>query len=81
MSSWGGVIHRFAIPAVDRWTTHDWHLLDGFNFCFHGTNSGAAMFLDILDDRNPCSTTVDAEQFRYRFWDDVADGRLVKVRF
>jgi len=81
VSSWGGVIHRFADPAVERWTPHDWHLLDGFSFWFHGTNSGAAVFFDILDNRNPCSKADDAERFRYRFWDDVAGWRLIEVRF
>jgi hypothetical protein len=81
VSSWGGVIHRFAYQAVERWTPHDWHLLDGFSFWFHGTNSGAEVFFDILDNRNPCSKTDDAERFRYRFSDDVAGWRLIKVRF
>jgi hypothetical protein len=81
VSNWGGVIHRFADPAVARWTPRDWHLLDGLSFWFHGTTSGAEVFFDILDNRNPCSKTDDAERFRYRFWDDVAGWRLIKVRF
>jgi hypothetical protein len=81
VSSWGGILHRFANPAADRWIPQDWQLLDGLSFWFHGTNSGVAVYFDILDNRNACSRTDDAERFRYRFWDDVAGWRLVKVRF
>ena len=79
--NWGGVIQRFANTAVDQWTPQDWRELAGFSFWFHGANSGTELFLDIFDNRHACSRTDDAERFRYRFWDDVAGWRLVKVRF
>lgn len=81
VGSWGGVIYRFANEAMDQWTPQDWRELDGFSFWFHGANSGTELFLDVFDNRHACSRTDDAERFRYRFWDDVAGWRLVKVRF
>jgi hypothetical protein len=81
VGSWGGVTYRFANEAMDQWIPQDWRPLDGFSFWFHGSNSGTELFLDIFDNRHACSKTDDAERFRYRFWDDVAGWRLIKVRF
>lgn len=81
VTSWGGVINRFADETVTRWLPQDWRSLDGFSFWLFGANSGTEMFFDVFDNRHLCSKTDDAERFRYRFWDDVAGWRLIKVRF
>ena len=81
VDSWGGVINRFASNALDEWIPQDWRELEGFSFWFHGENSGAPIFFDVFDNRGACSTTDDAERFRYRFMDDVAGWRQVRVRF
>lgn len=80
VGSWGGVINRFASETLDEWVPQDWRELEGFSFWFHGENSGAPIFVDIFDNRRPCSRTDDAERFRYRFMDDVSGWREIKVR-
>lgn len=81
VADWGGVINRFAPASAARWEPQDWRGLDGLSVWFYGQNSGAAMFLDIFDNRRPCSTTDDAQRFRYRFFDDVSGWRELKFRF
>ena len=42
-------------------------------FWLYGNNTGGVIFVDILDNRNPGSTTDDAERFVYDINDDF-DG-------
>ena len=81
VTSWGGIVNRFTNGTAARWLSYDWRSLEGLSFWFFGANSGTEMFFDIFDNRQLCSTTDDAERFRYRFWDDVAGWRLIRVRF
>jgi hypothetical protein len=39
------------------------------------------MFVDVLDNRQPCSRRDDAERYTYVFWDDVPGWRLISVPF
>ena len=59
------VIHAFENPAVDTWVTQDWSGSEGFSFWLYGNDTGSVMFIDILDNRNPGSTTEDAERFSF----------------
>ncbi len=46
-----------------------------------GLNSGTQMFIDILDNRNPGSTTDDAERFTVTFVDDFTGWQLLEFPF
>jgi len=81
VSGWGGVLHFFRDMESNVWSAQDWSDLDGFSFWLYGNNSGTAMFVDLLDNRNPCSRRDDAERYTYEFVDDVAGWRLISVPF
>ncbi len=78
---WAGVLHRVENEAADQWITHDWSAADGFSLWLYGNNTGAQLYIDVLDNRSLCSTFDDAERYRYVFRDDVAGWRFVTVRF
>ena len=81
VSSFAGYIHAFENPAVDTWVTQDWSTREGISFWMFGSNSGTQMFIDILDNRNPDSTTDDAERFTVAFVDDFTGWQLLEVPF
>jgi hypothetical protein len=76
-----GFVHSFENPAVDTWTPKDWTAFDTFSFDLYGNNTGSVLFIDILDNRNPGSTTDDAERFTYSFVDDFSGWRHFAVSF
>ena len=81
VSSFAGYIHAFENEAVDTWVTQDWSTREGISFWMHGSNSGTQMFIDILDNRNPGSTTDDAERFTVPFVDDFSGWQLLEFPF
>jgi beta-glucanase (GH16 family) len=81
VTSFAGVIHGFENAAVDTWVPQDWSTSEGFSFWFYGTGSGTAMFIDILDNRNPGSTTDDAERWRVDFIDDFVGWQYFEFPF
>ena len=76
-----GFIHSFENPAVDSWVPQDWTVFDALSLNLFGYNSGTALFIDILDNRNPGSTTDDAERFSYSFVDDFSGWRQITAPF
>lgn len=81
VASFAGYIHAFENAAVDSWVTQDWSTSEGISFWMYGSGSGTQMFIDILDNRNPGSTTDDAERWTVPFVDDVAGWRLIELPF
>jgi beta-glucanase (GH16 family) len=81
VSSFAGYIHAFENPAVDAWVTQDWSTSEGISFWMYGTGSGIQMFIDILDNRNPGSTTDDAERWTVAFRDDFIGWQLLEFPF
>ncbi len=78
-------VNAFGNEAMDAWTPQDWSNYEGICFWVYGNNTGGILFVDILDNRNPDSTTDDAErwsvdipdnfsgwQFFQLTWDDLA---------
>ncbi len=61
--AFAGFIHGFTNEAGDTWTPQDWSAYGGFGVWIRGTGSGTSMFIDILENRNPGSTTDDAERW------------------
>jgi endoglucanase len=59
---WAGIERTFA-------TSQDWTLYEKITFAFYGTNSGAMIRFEILDNRAPGSGGDTAERFEYKFTD------------
>ncbi|MCL3859512.1 carbohydrate binding domain-containing protein [Actinotalea sp. K2] len=78
--SYAGVTQKLGDPG-GAWTPQDWSRFDGLSFWFHGTNSGRSLFIDLLDNRNPGSTTDDAERYSVVFTDDSTGWRYVELPF
>ena len=81
VTGWAGFLYRNSNEEGDRWASQDWSSLAGFSFWLYGNNTATQMFVDILDNRAPCSRQDDAERFTYIFWDDVPGWRLISVPF
>ena len=81
VTEWAGFAHTFENDQLNSWKSYDWSALGEFSFWFYGRNSGTSLFVDILDNRNRCSTVDDAERFSYEFTDDFAGWRRIAVRF
>ena len=81
VASFAGYIHAFENPPVDTWVTQDWSTREGISFWMFGSNTGTQMFIDILDNRNPGSTTDDAERFTVPFVDDFTGWQLLEFPF
>ncbi len=62
-SGWAGVQRLYTTPQ-------NWHAYARLQFWFYGTNSGAPMRLEVLDNRQAGSTTDTSERFVYLFTDN-----------
>ena len=81
-TSFAGFIHGFSNPpTLDAWIPQDWSTSEGIAFWMYGVNSGSQMFIDILDNRNPGSTTDDAERWTVAFLDDFTGWQLLEFPF
>ena len=78
---WAAFAHIFQNDSANAWIAYDWSAFDEFSFWLYGNNSGASLYVDILDNRNTLSAGDDAERFVHNFKDDVAGWRKVTVRF
>ncbi|MEM7537794.1 MAG: carbohydrate binding domain-containing protein [Chloroflexota bacterium] len=81
ISQWGGFTHVFANDELDTWETQDWRTYEGISFWIHGGNTGSLLFMDILDNRNPGSTSDDAERWFVEWTDDFEGWRYVQFPF
>jgi len=81
VTSFAGFIHNFTNGAFDTWTPQDWSAYQGFAFWLHGQNSGASVFIDLIENRNPGSTTDDAERWSVTLADDFTGWRYFEVPF
>ncbi len=81
VTSFAGFIHGFSDAGLTTWIPQDWSTSEGISFWMHGSGSGTAMFIDILDNRNPGSTTDDAERFTVPFADDFSGWQLLEFPF
>jgi beta-glucanase (GH16 family) len=80
-TSFAGFIHGFTNPAADAWIPQDWSTSEGISLWFHGAGSGSQLFIDILDNRGPGSTTDDAERWTVPFVDDFTGWQLLEFPF
>lgn len=68
--SYSGFLYSFTNDTADEWLSQDWSSYAGIGFWLYGNNTGGIIFLDILDNRNPGSTTDDAERWSI----DISDN-------
>ncbi len=80
-TAFAGFIRGFTNPAVDTWVTQDWSTREGISLWVYGSKTGEQMFIDILDNRNPGSTTDDAERFTVPFTDNFTGWQLLEFPF
>lgn len=80
-TSYAGFIHGFENDAADSWVSQDWSGYEGIQLWLHGTNSGTTLFIDLLENRNPGSTTDDAERWTVDFVDDFSGWQLLEFPF
>jgi hypothetical protein len=81
VNGWAGFIHVFPFHTLDQWVPYDWSDFQSISFWLYGNNSGTSLFVDVLDNRNRCSTVDDAERFVYQFTDDFSGWEHVSIRF
>lgn len=81
VTSYAGFVHNFENESVDTWVSQDWSAFEGISFWLYGNNSGTTMFVDVLDDRNPDSTTDDAERWSIDVIDDFNGWQEIKIAF
>jgi beta-glucanase (GH16 family) len=79
VTSFAGFIRGF--EAGGEWVSQDWSTREGFSLWFYGLNSGTTVFIDILENRNPGSTTDDAERHTVEFKDDFSGWKLLEFPF
>ncbi len=80
-TSFAGFTRGFTDTVGDTWTPQDWSGNEGISLWMFGTGSGSSVFIDILDNRNPGSTTDDAERWTVAFADDFVGWQLVEFPF
>ncbi|MBE0697598.1 MAG: hypothetical protein IH586_11815, partial [Anaerolineaceae bacterium] len=71
----------FEDAALTTWLTQDWSAYEGISFCLYGNNSGTTIFVDVLDNRNPGSTTDDAERWSIDFVDNFSGWQQIQIPF
>ena len=79
VTSFAGFIRGF--ESGGEWVTQDWSTSEGISVWMYGSNTGTQMFIDILDNRNPGSTTDDAERWTLAFADDFDGWQLLEFPF
>ncbi|MBE2198620.1 MAG: family 16 glycosylhydrolase [Anaerolinea sp.] len=78
---WGGFTHAFENETVDTWVSQDWSSYEGICFWYYGAGSGTTVFVDVAENRNPGSTSDDAERWSYEWTDDAAGWQLIEISF
>jgi hypothetical protein len=81
VQSWAGFVYLFSNEETNTWSAVDWRAADGMSFWFHGNATGTTLFVDVLDNRAPCSRRDDAERYSLSIVDDTEGWRLVSGRF
>jgi beta-glucanase (GH16 family) len=81
VAAYAGFIHGLTNETGDTWVPQDWSAYEGFAVWIYGNNSGTDMFIDLLENRNPGSTTDDAERWTVTIPDDFSGWRYFEIPF
>ena len=76
---WAGFTHAFTNDATDEWVSQDWSPYVGFSVWLYGNNTGGTLFIDIQDNRNPGSTTDDAERWSVDIPDNFSGWQYFEI--
>jgi len=79
--SYAGFVHNFESATLDQWVFQDWSAYEGISFWLYGNNSGTTLFVDVLDNRNPGSTTDDAERWSIDLQDNFSGWQEIQIPF
>lgn len=79
--SFAGFVHVFENAAVDRLAPRDWSSYDTLTFWLYGHDSGAEMYIDVLDNREPGSTGYPFELWTSTFVDDFSGWKVMSIAF
>jgi beta-glucanase (GH16 family) len=80
-TSYAGMIHGFESEDLTTWVSQDWSAYAGLGMWLYGNNSGTSLFIDLLENRNPGSTTDDAERWTVTFTDDFSGWQYLEFPF
>jgi len=78
---WAGFVHAFENQALDQWVPQDWSTYQGIAFWLYGNNTGGVIFVDVLDNRKPGSTTDDAERWSIDLQDNFSGWKYFQIPF
>ncbi|MCB8942409.1 MAG: family 16 glycosylhydrolase [Ardenticatenaceae bacterium] len=78
---WAGFTHAFENETADSWTPQNWSTYEGVAFWLYGNNTGGTLFLDVLDNRNPGSTSDDAERWSIDIPDTFSGWQYFEIPF
>ncbi len=78
---WAGYTHAFTNSAADTWVSQDWSSYVGVSFWLYGRNSGGTLYFDIAENRNPGSTTDDAERWSVDIPDNFDGWKFFTIPF
>lgn len=79
IDGWGGFSR--ILTDGDNWISEDWSAYDALAFWLYGTNTGAAVQIDLFDNRAADSTGDSAERWFYRVTDDYSGWREFMIPF
>ena len=78
VAAFTGVSHFFTDDTVTEWVPQDWSGYEGFALWVYGQDTGTGLFVDVLDNRTPGSTSDDAERWTVSFVDDFSGWQLLE---
>ena len=79
--SYGGTTHAFENEAVDTWTPQDWSAYAGITFWLYGQDTNNKLLFEISENRNPGSTTADAQLWSHELVDDFSGWKQIVLNF
>ncbi|MGY6497476.1 MAG: Calx-beta domain-containing protein, partial [Microcella sp.] len=80
-SAFGVVVRAFPNDTLTEWVPQDWSTYEGMGFWMYGNGTGTDLFIDVIDNRNPDSTTDDGERFSVAFTDNWTGWQFLTFNF
>ncbi len=83
VQNWAAFAHFFFYEGHEAtiWIPYDWRAWDGISFRLYGRGSGAGLFVDVIDNRNPHLPGDTAERYVYDLADDFEGWRTIEIPF
>uniref|UniRef100_UPI0033406AC6 carbohydrate binding domain-containing protein n=1 Tax=Tessaracoccus lapidicaptus TaxID=1427523 RepID=UPI0033406AC6 len=81
VDSFGVIIHGFEDGDAKQWVSQDWSAYEGLQFQLYGQNTGTNLFIDVIDNTAPGTTTDTAERFSAAFVDNFTGWKTIQLPF